>query len=439
MMKPTGLVAAAGVLAALSVTIWWTNKHPKAVTPATPPSPQILSLKEDQITGIRIAKPGVDAITLKKLADNWVVAEPQQVPADQDTAKSMVGSLASLTADRMIDEHPTDLAQFGLVVPPEEIDVTESNGNVDKVLIGSDTPSGSTTYAKLASKPGVYTLASTTKSTFDKGVNDLRDKRLLPFNQDKVTAVSLTSRGPAFEFGKNGQGDWQITKPKPMRADTQQVDDLVRKLKDAKMDLATDDDQKKAAAEFAAATKVATASVTDNSGTETIELRQAKDKTYYAKSSALPGFYKLSGDLGDGVKDKDVDGFRNKKLFDFAFNDPTKIEINGNAYQKTADKWNAGSAQYDAGSIQSVVDKLRDLSAAKFADKPGGSQALTLAVTSGDNHKVEKVTLNKSGDEYDAIRDGDPTVYVLDAAAFGDLQKAISGIRPYTAPKSGKK
>ena len=97
--------------------------------------------------------------------------------------------------------------------------------------------------------------------------------------------MSVLPKGPAFEFSKNGQSEWQIVKPKPMRADTSQVDDLVRKLKDAKMDL-TDD---KAAADFATADKVASASVTDNSGTQTIEIRQAKDKTYYAKSTAVEG------------------------------------------------------------------------------------------------------------------------------------------------------
>jgi hypothetical protein len=188
----------------------------------------------------------------------------------------------------------------------------------------------------------------------------------------------------------------------------------------------------KAAAEFPKADKVGTASVTDNSGTNTLEVRQAKDKTYYAKSSAADGVYKMTGDLGDGLKDKSVDNFRNKKLFDFGFSDPTKIEINGAAYQKAGDKWNGPSGSVDTGSIQSVIDKLRDLSAASFADKMTGTQTLALAVTSGENHKVEKVTINGN---FDSQREGDPTVYVIDSKVFEDLQKTIAGIKPYQAPK----
>jgi len=241
------------------------------------------------------------------------------------------------------------------------------------------------------------------------------------------------------EFGKNAQGDWQITKPKPLRADNLQVDDLIRKLKDAKMDLTSANADPKAATEqFASGEKVGTASTTDNMGTQTVEIHKGKDNSYYAKSSAVTGIYKVAGEIGDSVG-KGIDDYRNKKLFDFGFNDPTKLEINGMAYQKAGDKWTAGSAQYDAGSLQSVIDKLRDLSATKFSDKMGGAQTLTLGITSGDNHRYEKVAINKDADAYDAQRDGEPAVYVLDAKNIDDLQKAISGIKPYKAPAPEKK
>ena len=71
--------------------------------------------------------------------------------------------------------------------------------------------------------------------------------------------------------------------------------------------------------------------------------------------------------------EKDADSFRNKKLFDFNFNDPSKIEINGAAYSKSGSsqdsKWTGPSGQIDSGGIQSVIDKLRDLSAAQPANQ----------------------------------------------------------------------
>ncbi len=439
MLKPTGLLTATVVLFVLGGTVYYFQKHPKAPdAPTTPAAPKILTVQEADIQTIRLTKTGSDPIVLKNLANNWVIAEPKQLPADQDTVKSITSGLSSLSSDRLIDEHPTDLSGFGLTTPAEEIDVTLKNGTTNKILFGADTPSGTDAYAKLEAKPAVYSVLSSTKSTFDKSVTDLRDKRLLPFNQDKVTAVTLTSKGPAFTFSKNSQGEWQITKPSPMRSDTTQVDDLLRKLKDAKMDT-TATDQKEIDTQFKGGVDVATATVTDNTGPMAVTIKKGKDNNYYARSSSIEGIYKVGADLGDALKDKEVDSFRNKKLFEFGFSDPTKIEIDGTAYQKAADKWTGPKGQIDAGSIQTVIDKLRDLSAAKFADKLGGSLTLSLVVTSGENHKTEKLIVNQAGSDYQAQREGDPTVYVIDAAVFGELKKAIAGIKPYQPPPATKK
>jgi hypothetical protein len=354
--------------------------------------------------------------------------------ADQDAVNMITSTLATLNADRLIDEHPGNLRDFGLTNPAVEVDFTLKGGKPQKLLIGSDTPANTGTYVKLEGDPKVYTIPIFTKSFFDKVPVDLRDKRLLTFNQDKLTSVTVTGKGPAVEFGKNAQGDWQITKPKPMRADTLLVDDLIRKLKGANMDISSTD----APEQFAKAEKIGTASTTDNSGTQTIEVRKDKDN-YYAKSSAVTGIFKLAGsDLGDAFG-KGIEDYRNKKLFDFGFNEVSRLEVNGTAYLKSSDKWISGSNQYDAASVQGVVDKLRDLTSTKFSDKMAGTQALTIGVISGDSHRSEKVTFNKDGDSYDAQRDGEPTVYVVDAKSFDDLRKAIAGIKPYQAPKPAKK
>ncbi len=438
-MKVGGLYTAIGVLIVLAGLVWWSNKHPATdAKSTTPPAPKLIAADQKQVEGIRIVKPGSEPIELAKLAGTWQIVKPAPMSADQDAAGMLAGSLAPLNADRLIDEHPASLGEFGLTDPALEVDVTLKGGKTDKLLLGSDTPAATGTYAKLAGDSKVYTLPSYAKVGFDKTVDDLRDKRLLTFNQDKLTSVTVTGKQPV-EFGKNAQGDWQITKPKPMRADSLQVDDLIRKLKDAKMDLTSADSDAKAAAEqYAKGEKVGVASTTDAQGTQTLEVHKGKNNSYYAKSSAVAGIYKVAGEIGDSIG-KGADDFRNKKLFDFGFNDPSQLDIDGVSYKKQGDKWSSGSTQYDAGTLQTVIDKLRDLSATKFSDKMAGTQALTLGVTYGDNRRSEKVALNRDGDAYDAQREGEPSVYVVDAKSIDDLRKAISGIKPFEAPKPEKK
>jgi hypothetical protein len=69
----------------------------------------------------------------------------------------------------------------------------------------------------------------------------------------------------------------------------------------------------------------------------------------------------------------------------------------------------------------------------------GGTPVLPIGVTAGDNHRSEKVTINKDGDVYDAQRNGEPAVYVIDAKTMDDLQRAIAGIKPASAAKPGSK
>jgi hypothetical protein len=196
----------------------------------------------------------------------------------------------------------------------------------------------------------------------------------------------------------------------------------------------SDEDAKKAAAAYGPGTKVATASVTDASGTETLEVRKDKDKNYYAKSSAVDGIYKVTADLGDGL-DKKVDDFRNKKLFDFGWTDPNKIDIGKAAFEKSGDKWMSGAKQMDAPSVQSVVDKLRDLTAGKFLDSGAGTPVLDITVSSNNGKRVEKVSITKQGDTYFAKRENEPSIYQLDSKAVEDLQKATNEVKLFQPPK----
>jgi hypothetical protein len=440
-MKVGGLFTALGILIVLGGLVWWSNKHPATDAKTTPATPKLITAKPEEFQHITIAKAGADPVELAKLANKWEIVKPVQLHGDEGAIGMLAGTMTTISTDRLIDEHPANLDQFGLANPTFEIDVQTKDGKTTKVLFGADNPAGTGTYAKLESDPKVYTVPVYLKTDLNKTVTDLRDKRLLTFNQDKLTSVTLTSasKGSTVEFGKNAQGDWQITRPKPLRADGMQVDDLIRKLVDAKMDLTSaDSDPKAAAGQFASGTKAGVATTTDNTGTQTLEIRKGKNKSYYAKSSAIDGIYKVAGEIGDSME-KTAEDFRNKKVFDFAFNDPTKIEINGTAYQRAGDKWTAGSGQYDSGTLQDVIDKLRDLSATQFADKMTGTQILALGVTSGDNHRYEKVTIDKDGDMYNAQRDGEPAVYVIDAKGMDDVLKAVSGIKPYQAPKNEKK
>jgi hypothetical protein len=339
-----------------------------------------------------------------------------------------------VNGDSVVEEKASNLAQYGLTTPALDVKIHEKSGKADNLLFGNDVATGSLTYASVGSSPKVYAVSTNTKTSLDKSVNDLRDKRLLTFDSGKLTSVAVTSaKGGSIEFAKNNQGDWQIVKPQPYRADNSQVGDLVRLLGDAKMDLSgSADDLKKAEASFASGTPVATVKVTDASGTQSLDVRKNKDD-YFARGSAVAGAYKVNSDLGNQVA-KNIDDYRNKKLFDFGFSDPTKITVQQNngtvTYVKSGTDYKSNGKTEDPGKVQSLIDKLRDLTATKLSTSAFPGPSITISVTSNDGKRVETVELAKSGSDYLAIRENEPTVYNINAGTVDDLLKANADIKP---------
>ena len=437
------MLVAAAVLLALTGVLYWSDRHPakdsatSTSSTAEVPAPKILTLKDGDISKIDIKKKGADPVEVTKdAAGKWQIAAPKQLNADQDAVTSLVSSVASLNSDRLVDDKPSDLKQYGLTEPALEVDITTKE-KPQKILLGDDTPTGSATFAMLSGDPRVFTIASYTKSGLDKSANDLRDKRLLTVDFDKVSQIELIAKKQDMTFARE-KDTWQILKPKPLRADNSQVEELSRKLKDAKMDVsASAPDEKKASAAFASGTPVAIAKLTGTSGTQELQVRKSKDD-YYAKSTAVAGIYKVSSDLGTGL-DKSLDDFRNKKLFDFGFTDVNKLELHDGAKSyfltKGGQDWWIDGKKMDPISVETLVDKVRELSASKFVDKGFTSSALELTVTSHDSKQVEKVQIAKSAGNYIARREDQPALYQLDANAVMELQKAAADIKPLPEPK----
>jgi hypothetical protein len=438
-MKPKGLLIAVVLLAGLGGLWWWSNRKQEAdAKKPADPTKSLLKISEDQFQEIRF-KRGSETVALRRDNGKWRITEPLPYPADPDAARAMVTALSAVTSDTVIEDKAADFAQYGLNPPVLDIAVLRRDGKTDELQVGDATPTNSGYYVRVTGSPRVATLATYNKESLDKHLNDLRDKRLLTFDQDKIARLQLQAKGPAVEFGKNNESEWQILQPRPMRADGTQVDALISKLRDAKMDLANPDPD--AAKKFAAAPKIATATVTDASGSQTLEVHQDKDKTYYAKGSAVEGAYKIAADVGDGLN-KGLDDFRNKKLFDFGFSDPGKLDIvNGGsfAYTKIGDKWTAGAKTMDNSSVQTLIDRLRDLAADKFAGQGGGPAVFEATVTSNSGKRVEKVTVTGQGERYFAQRDGDSSIYELSAKSVDDVRAAARGVKEQAPPAAAKK
>lgn len=443
-MKVGGLVVSGIVLAALCGALVWSDHHkPADTTEASGDvAPKILALKEADVSKFEIKKSGAEEVGAERNSSGqWHITSPTSLAADQSAVASLLSTFSALNSQRLVDEKAGDLAPYGLNAPKLEVDLTEKGNKTQKLLLGDVTPAGNGIYAKLDGDPRVFTIPSYDKTTIDKSANDLRDKRLLTVDPDKISQLDLVAKKQEITFGRN-KDEWQILKPEPLRADGPHVEELVRALTGARMDLTASDDQTAAGQEkidsaFASATPIATAKVTAEFGTQELQVRKSKDD-YYAKSSVVEGIYKVPSTLGQAL-DKNLEDFRNKKLFDLGSDDPNKIEIQDGSKtyfltRNGEDWWSGAAKKMDAASVDELLEKLRDLSASKFVASGFTAPIVDVTVISNDGNRVEKVAISKSGDTYIAKRENEPALYQIDSKAIDDLTKSAADVKPATAP-----
>jgi hypothetical protein len=448
-MNPARMLIAAVLLAGLTGVVWWSNKDEKAKEgkPAADAPPQIVAIKPDQVKRIDIKRTEGEATSVVfNDKGKWDITSPKPLSADPTEVAKLTTELSALSSERLVDANATDLASYGLAPAKLEVDVTTKDGKVTKLLIGEKTPTESAIYAKLDGDPRLFTMAANHQATLDKTAKDLREKHLLNFTGGKLQGVEVTAKGKngpeTVAFNRVGETDWEMVKPKRMRADGSKVDDIVSKLKLTELDAnLPEQDGNAAAAKFPSAPLTGIVKIVDSTATQSLELRKI-DKFYYAKSTAIDGVYRIGNDLGDALG-KAVDDYRNLKVFDFAFSDPTHVTFQDGGtttfYDKVKDKWMSNGKEIDSTSLQAFIDRLRDLSATKFVDTGFGKPTMMLLVTSNDGKRNETVNFAPAptGGDYIAERHNEEGLYLISGDAIKELRQAAKDIKE--AQTSAKK
>ena len=439
-MKFRSLIVAASVLLVLAGVLYWSQhrKTPDQSLTATNTTPLILNiLTPANATTLTVKQRGAQPVTLVRSGSQWQITSPEQFPADSTTVSSMLTALTPLASNRVVEDKAANLAPYGLSDPAFEVDVSTKDGRNTHLLFGDDTPTGDGLYAQVAGDPRVFTVAEYAKTSLDKSLSDLRDKRLLPIESSSVSSIDLIHKGQDIDFARI-QGGWHIEQPQSYRPDGFEVDDLVQQLTSAKWDSAVSPDD--AAKAFAKAAPLATVKITGSAGTDTLDVRKDKDD-YYAKSSAVPGTWKIdtssSSSLGQDLG-RSLDDFRSKQLFDFGYTDPEKIEYHSGATSvdltHTGNAWFSNGKKMDSESAEAVVTALRDLAAAKFVTSGFTHPTIDITVTSNKGQRVERVQIQPTKDGAIAKREDDSSLYSLDSATINNLTTAIAGLKPAAAP-----
>ena len=173
---------------------------------------------------------------MQKRGDKWQLVEPNKADADAGVVDIVTSSLATLEVQRVVDENPADLKQYGL--DPPRIDVAfrlKGQKDFQQLLVGDKTPTGGDLYAETPNEKRVFLVSSFLESTFNKNTFALRDKAILKFDRDEGRRLRAVTDGPArSQFTRNGT-DWRSSSRSAARADYAAVEGLLTRLSSTQM------------------------------------------------------------------------------------------------------------------------------------------------------------------------------------------------------------
>jgi len=240
MMKMRQLLVATVVLAALAATLYWSN-HRKPASDSVSASPstanaKIISLNQDDIAKLEVKKKDGDDVVLNRAgASSWKITSPKPLVADQDSVSTILYNLSPMDGATLIDDKAADLKQFGLAEPEAQISATGKDGTTHTILVGDETPTGDAAYVMVSGDSKVYSVPKNTKANLDKGLKDLRDKRLMPVDFDKLASVEISGAKLHLTFASD-DGQWTVRSPAKLRGDTSKMETIIEKLRTATMD-----------------------------------------------------------------------------------------------------------------------------------------------------------------------------------------------------------
>jgi len=146
----------------------------------------------------------------------WSIKEPVSASADKNEITSLLNKIKWERVKKFVEEAPEDLEKYGLVKPATEITVAyEKEGETitKSLAFGYVDDAEDGVYAKLSGKPTVLLLNKTAGQGLGKTVNDLRDKTVLPFENEKVVKLELKYKDRELLVKKLGEKEWQIQAP----------------------------------------------------------------------------------------------------------------------------------------------------------------------------------------------------------------------------------
>ena len=435
-MNPKTTLIAAVIFAALAVYIYHYEQEP---VPSDTESKyeRIFDFEAEKIQQIEVRREEDEDITLRRTGeDTWQLLAPIEVDADSVASTSLANAAASLERERVIAEGEFNLADFGLDAPQLELELDlQDTSQPTTLLFGDKTPTGSNLYATLAGGNEVFLMAESSQYALEKDGWDLRDKRILRFDRDKVEKVVVKLPEKQFTLARASVDFWNVAEPVLTRADRYKASGLVSMLEGAKMQELVEPAEDVSQYGLSSPTYEVEIQLADGSS-DTLLVGDQKGTNYYARNPDRPLVYLIGESVVNDVK-RDETEYISKRLFNFATYQAKKLQLTSaegttRIYEKVKedgqDVWKQTAPEtrdMEGTEVDDLLYKLNGTEAEELVTEGPGLTAPrhTITVWSGQSENVEELEVGEpTGDGVYAHRKGDELILKLSVSTWEEMK-----------------
>jgi hypothetical protein len=317
--------------------------------------------------------------------------------------------------------------QFGLDKPAAKITVDGT------VLAFGNKPSFDTTHTYALSGGKIALVPSSLADYASKAFADWRDKAVLRFKVDDVTAFSVKAPLVDATFTKKAD-KWSVATPVAAPADVSTVDGLLSSLSTS-ASITWLDDSAKNPAKWGLDKPQATVTV----GALTLKIGKKVGTGYAGQNSLSPAVFTVPLSIWNLINRPLMD-WRDKKVLDFQASDATDLQVtSGGAtkeLQKQGDKWQLVGGKSDDKTNYAALDLLQvaqQMTAQDFVDHPAapaiyGLDKPTLELKITAKTPVD-VQIGRAGKQIYAKNDTGQ-VFVLPSQSLTGTKDALATLFP---------
>ncbi len=410
-------------------------------------SEKIVLFDEKNVTNLTLSLVG-SKISLQKNGDYWKVVEPIKAKSDEDEVTNLLNTLKTAKHSRVVDEAPKDLSSFGLKDPKLTLTLGLKEKGNTSILVGDNSPIGSSLYIKLSDKPAVL-LSSVSRKDLTKSLYDLRDKTILDFSTGSISKINVERENITIGFEKK-ENNWTVKSGElNSKAETSEVRNLLSSIDVGKIKSFEEEDPKDLALFGLENPEIKiTLNEKDDAKSHVLLIGSKKGDTHYAKTEASKNVFALETALV--VKfPKDPLDFLSKKLFDFAKEDATGFEIKTqsetirvvNKGEKDAD-WKLEEpiqTSTDTATINSLLFDLSDAQVVEYVigkaenlktyglDSPQKSFGISLKDKGKQTLLIGKETLATG--TFFAMRSGESSIFTVKKDSLDKIFRTLHELR----------